>query len=93
MPESIVGIFCILSGFIAIVTGLVLAGQRLQRVARIYRRHRGVLATMPEGWGVWFVEGFAEMMVGTNFVVACGIVMLWIVLGAWLASLGFRLTF
>jgi len=71
--------------------GLTLSKARLQHVKRVQRSRLALLAGMPEGWGAWFFQGFADMTVSAGALSAVGILVFWIALGMWIASVGIRL--
>jgi len=75
----------------AIGMGLVLAVSRLRRTRRVHRKRGLVHAAMPEGWGSWFFQGFADVTMGTRWVVAVLLLTFWSVLGVTLVSLGIHL--
>ena len=91
MSERLASLLCLISGAVAISLGVVMARQRLQRAMRMHQRTSGFHASLPEGWGHWFVQGFSSLGVGTRWLAAATALLLWLLLGAWMVSLGIRL--
>ncbi len=88
MPQWIVSILCLGGGFIAISLGVLLARDRLRRARRLHRKTGLIHAAMPEGWGSWFFQGFADVTAGTRWAVAACILAFWMIVGIGLMSLG-----
>ena len=91
MPEWLIGLFCIVSGVTAVGTGVLMTAHRVQRIRRVRTKQAGALSTQPDGWGLWFAQGFADMTTGTNLMFASALLLAWVLLGAWLTGLGLRL--
>ena len=89
MSEQIVGSLCVGSGLILMVVGLLLARRYYQDAKRVHRKRRLIQAEMPDGWGGWFFQGFADVTVVTCWVAACFVLAVWVALG--LSVIGFGL--
>jgi len=48
-------------------------------------------AAMPEGWGQWFYQGFSNLTTATHGVVTLIRLAVWVMIGAGLIGLGWRL--
>ena len=91
MLISILGALCVVSGLTAMGVGLVLSKARLERIRRVQRSQHVLLSVMPEGWGAWFFQGFADMTIGAGALSAIALLAFWIALGMWIAGIGIRL--
>ena len=92
MPTWMTSLLCLVGGLASVGTGVVLAAGQLQRVGRLHQRRHRVLGGLPEGWGTWFAQGFADLMLGRSLVFALGVLTFWTGLGLWLAAVGLGLT-
>ena len=75
-----VSVFCLLSGL-----GIGLTRRRM------HRKTTALHAAMPEGWGSWFWQGFADMAVETHRIVAAVMMGAGVLVGLWLVSLSVQL--
>ena len=91
MSERIVGWLCVGGGLSAVSVGWLLARSRLKRARRRHRKRRLIHAAMPEGWGVWFFQGFSDVTLGARWLVAVFVLVFWVALGVGLVSLGVHL--
>ena len=91
MPQRIVSLLCSGGGFIAISLGVLLARDHLRRARRLHRKTGLIHAAMPEGWGSWFFQGFADLTAGTRWAVAACLLVFWMIVGIGLVSVGVRL--
>jgi len=91
MPERILCFLCLAGGLVAISVGWLLARSRLKRARRRHRKKKLIHATMPEGWGVWFFQGFSDVTLGARWLVAVFVLVFWVALGVGLVSLGVHL--
>lgn len=91
MPTWVPSLLCLVGGLTSVSTGVVIATGRLQRLRQLrIRRHRA-LAQLPDGWGTWFARGFADLTGASGVLSALGVLLFWVGLGVWLASVGLRL--
>ena len=91
MPQPLASQLCVLGGIAVISVGLLMTRTRLQRAKRVHQKKGLIHPTMPEGWGVWFFQGFSDVTMGTRWVVAVLVLLFWTVLGVSLVSLGIHL--
>ncbi len=91
MPQSFVSALCIASGIGIMGIGVLAARSRLREVRRFHLKHSLIHTAMPEGWGLWFFQGFSGVTTGTRWFVALLRLLLWLAGGLGLISLGLRL--
>ncbi len=91
MSGSVTHAVCLISGIVAMGLGIVLSRAHLRQVARANRKHGLVHAAMPDGWGVWFFQGFADVTMGTRWAVALAILLAWSGVGLGLITVGMGL--
>jgi len=91
MAQGLLGTLCVTSGLLAVGMGLWLSASRLRRTRRVHRKRGLVHAAMPEGWGSWFFQGFADVTMGTRWMVAGLTLAAFLVLGVSLVCLGLHL--
>lgn len=83
---------CVAGGVILIGLGLLMARGRLVRMSRA-RRKRGLIhPAMPEGWGTWFFQGFANVTWGARWVATMAWLFFCVIVGVGLISLGLQWT-
>ena len=91
MLELALTLLCLVGSLVAVGIGVTVAAGQLRWLRRWRAKRQGVLSTMPEGWGVWFFQGFSDMTVGTQFLRTALVLAFWIVLAMSFVGLGFRL--
>ncbi|MBI3312098.1 MAG: hypothetical protein HYZ88_01045 [Candidatus Omnitrophica bacterium] len=88
MSDQFVKALCVGSGFILMAVGLLTTRHRFEQAKRVHRKRGLIQAAMPEGWGGWFFQGFADVTVVTCWVAACFVLAVWIILGVSVIGLG-----
>ena len=90
MGERVVGALVIAMGVISAWVGIIAAMSHLRTADRAYRRTETLSTVMPEGWGAWFVGGFAHVTVGAHWVWATVALIGWTIAGLLLVGLGLQ---
>ena len=90
MGEQFVGTLVIAMGVISAWVGIAVATSHVRTADRAYRRTETLSTIMPEGWGSWFVGGFAHVTVGAHRVWATVALIGWTVAGLFLVGLGLQ---
>ncbi len=82
---------CFASGLWAFGLGVLLTGEGLARAARVRHKDGLVHASLPEGWGRWYFDGFAEVAMAVYGIRAVISLIAWIALGSLLLGIGWNL--
>ncbi len=91
MLELSLTLLCLLGSLVATGVGLTVATGRIRWLRRWREKQQLVLSAMPEGWGMWFFQGFSDMTVGTQ-ILRTGVVLgFWMLLAIGFIGLGLRL--
>ena len=91
MLELALTLLCLLGSLVAIGIGVTVAAGRIRSLRRWQDRQQLVLSAMPEGWGVWFFQGFSDMSVGAKMLRTAIVLSFWMVVALSFMGLGFRL--
>ncbi len=91
MLEQCVCALAIVMGIFCAWIGSAVAGNRLQSAGRAYRKIEALYETMPDGWSSWFLGGFSELTIGTQYLWAFLAWTSWVFAGGCLMVLGLRL--
>lgn len=89
--QWVAGSLTILTGLIAVGTGMAVASWSLASARRVYRRTASRSAATQEAWGSWFLGGFSGMTMGLRWLYAVALWLGWTAAGIGLIGLGIRL--
>ena len=91
MIQAFLGALSIAAGLVAAGVGVIAARQALRAARRCHRKTTGLWATVPEGWGPWFLGGFAELAAGIRGLGALAAWVAWTLAGLAFLGIGLRL--
>lgn len=92
MSSAMLGQACVVGGVILMGLGVLTARRRLVRMNRAQRKRELIHPAMPEGWGGWFFQGFANVTMGTRWVVTMVWLFFCMIVGVGLISVGLQWT-
>ncbi len=90
MSELVISGLLITTGMLSAGVGFAGAAHRLQVARRVYRRTEALNAALLGGWDSWFLGGFADMTLGTQWLSAIAGGLIWTLAGLCLVALGIR---
>lgn len=88
---TLMGALSLAVGLVAAGVGVTAARQALAAARRSHRKTAGLWAGGPEGWGPWFLGGFAELAAGIRGLRALAAWMAWTLAGLAFLGVGLRL--
>ena len=88
MPERIISALYVFGGMLSVGIGFWDARQRIRVAQRLYAIHGARTSSMPEGWSAWGSRGYGRATLGASWLIAFGLILFWILLGAGLFGLG-----
>lgn len=91
MSDLLISGLVITTGVMSAGVGVLTATHRLQIARRAYRRTEALNDTLLGGWNDWFLGGFAGLSLGTQWLSAAAVWLLWTLAGAGLIALGVQL--
>ena len=91
MTELVTSGLVIAAGVLSAGVGYLVAAGRLRTARRVYRKTEALNATLPESWGSWFLGGFSGVTMGTQWLSAAAVWLVWTLAGVGLIGLGLRL--
>ena len=91
MIQAFLGALSIAAGLVAAGVGVIAARQALRAARRCHRKTTGLWATVPEGWGPWFLGGFSTLAMGIRGLAALTAWLAWTLAGLGFVGVGIRL--
>ena len=88
MTDQVLSAICLVGGMVAIGWGVRMTARCLKQARQARRKTAWISATMPEGWGVWFVERFSTMTMGVSLLASLFLLAACALLGVGLVSVG-----
>ena len=88
---TLMGALSLAVGLVAAGVGVTAARQALSGARRRHRKTAGLWAGGPEGWGPWFLGGFAELAAGIRGLGALAAWLAWTLAGLAFLGVGLRL--
>jgi hypothetical protein len=91
MADVFVSGLAIVAGLAVAGVGLGVAARRLHVARRASRRTQALRAGIPESWNAWYLRGFSGVTIGTQWLSAAVVWLVWTLAGAALITFGIRL--